>query len=112
VQEMKEKKIKPQTLANRAQARELLTNTNAADNFNNLFELPIIFYVVMLFLMVKNQSNTISLFLAWGFVISRYIHSYIHCTYNRVMHRFYAFFVSVTFLFLIVGHTLYLSFIV
>jgi hypothetical protein len=36
--------------------------------------------------------------LAWGFVILRIVHSLIHCSYNRVMHRFIAYFISCLFL--------------
>ena len=29
--------------------------------------------------------------LAWIYVASRFVHSFIHITYNRVMHRFWVF---------------------
>jgi hypothetical protein len=36
--------------------------------------------------------------LAWGFVLLRVIHSIVQCTYNRVIHRFIAYFMSCLFL--------------
>ncbi len=36
----------------------------------------------------------LSLGLAWAYVALRVVHSAIHCGYNRVMHRFYAFLAS------------------
>ena len=37
--------------------------------------------------------------LAWGFVMLRGVHSFVHTTYNRVMHRFLAYAVSTLFVF-------------
>jgi hypothetical protein len=36
--------------------------------------------------------------LAWGFVVLRAVHSLVHCSYNRVMHRFIAYMISCLFL--------------
>jgi hypothetical protein len=33
-------------------------------------------------------------FAAWWFLAFRVLHSVIHCTYNKVLHRFAAYFVS------------------
>jgi hypothetical protein len=35
--------------------------------------------------------TVVTLGLAWGFVGLRVLHSAIHCSYNRVWHRFYAY---------------------
>jgi hypothetical protein len=37
------------------------------------------------------QVTPVVLVLAWGFVALRVLHSCIHCTYNKVIHRFYAY---------------------
>lgn len=99
--EMKSKKIHPQKVATRALSQAVLLNSNANDNLKNLFELPIIFYVLILLNIFLNQTNQVLLFLAWSFVVFRYVHSFIHCTYNKVMHRFYAFVLSTLTLFTI-----------
>ena len=62
-----------------------------ANNFKNLFEAPVLFYVVCLCAAMLNSVDAMMLNCAWGFVLLRVIHSVIHCTYNRVMHRFVAY---------------------
>ena len=37
------------------------------------------------------QTGVAVLALAWAFVGLRVLHSWIHCTYNKVMHRFQAY---------------------
>ena len=60
-----------------------------AENLRNLFELPILFYASCIYLYITNSVDAIYLFLAYSFLLLRVIHSVIHCTYNKVMHRFY-----------------------
>ncbi len=69
-------------------------DTRCADNYRNLFEMPVLFYVALVVAFVTAQVSPLVLGLAWGYVALRALHSVIHCTYNRVMHRFYAFLAS------------------
>ncbi len=92
--EMKAKKIHPQRVATRQESQSLLLNSNANDNLKNLFELPIIFYVITVLNILLNVESSLVIGLSWLFVVLRYTHSFIHCTYNKVMHRFYAFLFS------------------
>lgn len=85
--EMKRRDIHPQLVAKSIQTSQL-EDTRAADNFRNLFELPVLFYVAILLAIHANLQNLTLLILAWAFVALRFLHSYIHCTYNRVMDRF------------------------
>ncbi|MBT8144101.1 MAG: MAPEG family protein [Gammaproteobacteria bacterium] len=62
-----------------------------ANNFLNLLELPLIFYVVCGYLYATSQVDGIYLLLAWLFVATRAVHSLIQCTANRVTYRFYAY---------------------
>ena len=50
--QMKRERIHPQSVATSAQAAARLTDSRAADNFRNLFELPVLFYVVALLLAI------------------------------------------------------------
>ena len=84
-------KIRLQTIATSKEAGEKLTDSRGADNFRNLFELPVLFYVGIVIAAQTGQVNWLTLGLAWLFVATRVVHSYIHCTYNRVKHRFYVF---------------------
>jgi hypothetical protein len=86
--EMKRERIHPQAVALSSQMAALVKDTRAADNFRNLFELPVLFYLALVIATLTAQVTMVTLALAWAFVLLRYAHSYIHCTYNKVMHRF------------------------
>jgi hypothetical protein len=91
VGQMKRERIHPQAVATSAQAAARLTDSRAADNFRNLFELPVLFYLALTVAAVTGRVTPLVLGLAWLFVALRVAHSAIHCTYNKVMHRFYAY---------------------
>lgn len=89
--EMRRERIHPQAVATSRQAAERLRETRAADNFRNLFELPVLFYLALVVAALLGLASDVFLTLAWTFVALRALHSAIHCTYNRVMHRFMAY---------------------
>ena len=89
--QMKRERIHPQAVATSAQANAKLTDSRAADNFRNLFELPVLFYAALVVAALTGQVGPVTLGLAWLFVALRIVHSAIHCSYNKVMHRFYAY---------------------
>ncbi|MGD8526359.1 MAG: MAPEG family protein [Thioalkalispiraceae bacterium] len=64
-------------------------------NYDNLLALPILFYVVSIMLFVSGKVEIAQIILAWVFVVSRYVHSYIHTGYNNVRHRMRAFILGV-----------------
>lgn len=66
----------------------------ASDNFKNLFELPLLFYAICLYLFVTGSIDTPYLVAAWWFFGFRVVHSFIHCTSNVVPHRFGAYVIS------------------
>ncbi len=68
--------------------------SNPSDNFKNLFEIPVLFYALALYLFVTNQVDVTYLTAAWIFVAFRVLHSAVHCTINIVMLRFYLYLVS------------------
>ncbi len=95
IPEIKLKKIDPDDLKDRAAAHRLLTASAAAsNNLKNLFEMPILFYLAVMLMILLLIQDALLVQLAWGFVILRVIHSVVHCTYNRVMHRFIVYFIS------------------
>lgn len=91
VGEMKRERIHPQAVASSAQAAARFIDTRAADNFRNLFEVPVLFYPALIVAFLTAQVSVLTLALAWLFVALRIMHSAIHCSYNKVMHRFYAY---------------------
>jgi len=62
-----------------------------ANCFKNLFEMPVIFYALTAFVVATSSGDQIFLNMAWAFVGLRALQACVHCTYNRVMHRFYAY---------------------
>ena len=94
IAQMKREHIHPQAVATSAQMAAKLTDSQAADNFRNLFELPVLFYLALVVAAQTAQVNALTLGLAWAFVALRILHSFIHCTYNKVIHRFYAYFLG------------------
>ncbi len=91
VGEMRRLRIHPQSVATSQQASAKFVDTRAADNFRNLFELPVLFYVALGVAHAIGASDAPTLALAWAFVVLRALHSVIQCGYNRVMHRFMAY---------------------
>ena len=63
-------------------------------NYMNLFEMPVLFYVICIMLFVAKRVTDTQLYLAWGFVTVRVVHSIIHVTFNNVMVRLGAFFLA------------------
>jgi hypothetical protein len=68
--------------------------SNPSDNLRNLFEIPVLFYALALYLFVTNQVDAAYVGAAWVFVAFRALHSAVHCTINIVMLRFYLYLFS------------------
>jgi len=64
------------------------------NNYNNLLELPILFYAVTALLLITVKVEPAQVVLAWIFTGSRLVHTYIHTTYNNIRHRLRAFLVG------------------
>ncbi len=89
-------KIDPQSIA----TPELLNAklpaniNNPANNLKNLFELPVVFYVICVLLLLSQKVDEVFLYSAWAYVGLRTAHSLIHCTINVVNFRFTAYLLS------------------
>jgi hypothetical protein len=70
----------------------------AEQHYLNLFEMPVLFYVVCILIFVTHTVGWVTLLLAWCYVLARAIHTYIHLTHNRVKSRRNAFLSSFVFL--------------
>ena len=68
--------------------------TKTTRNFNNQFEVPVLFYVVCSLYIFWGINSYFALIVAWLFVVLRVVHSYIHLTYNHVFHRMITFWLS------------------
>jgi len=97
--EMRERRIDPQAIATARDSAGRLERRDAADNFRNLFEIPVLFYLLCVALAVNGGSTPAFVAAAWAYVALRALHSMIHVTYNRVVHRFLAYVASTLLLF-------------
>ena len=84
----KEVHIKHLKLFNRDEIPKYLTTIS--QHYKNLFELPILFYTWIGLLLILNQWTQIDVYLAWIFVLSRYVPN------NKVHLRFYIFLMGFT----------------
>jgi hypothetical protein len=60
-------------------------------NYMNLLELPVLFYVLCLLLLLTHQQTEGMAYAAWGYVFLRILHSLIHLTFNQVILRMVVF---------------------
>lgn len=84
--------IKYFRLMNGENIPEFITKTTR--NFNNQFELPTLFYVVCTLYICFGIHSFVALIFAWLFVLCRIAHSFIHLTYNNILHRMISFWAS------------------
>ncbi len=99
ISEIRSARLNPQLLATSTTSANQLNNVSASDNLKNLFEMPVLFYMICIIVELDGDTSTLFLILAWCYVVLRYLHSYIHVSYNRVIHRFYIYTASCVVLF-------------
>ena len=68
--------------------------SNPSDNLKNLFEMPVVFYALALYLFVTSQVDGAYVYAGWTFAAFRVFHSAVHCTFNFVLLRFWLYAVS------------------
>src|SRR5262249_48274272 len=84
--------------------------SNPSDNLKNLFEMPVLFYALALYLFVTNQVDAAYVYAGWTFVGFRALHSAVHCTFNLVLLRFWLYATSTIALWFIVLRTAFAYF--
>jgi hypothetical protein len=87
VQEMRRKRIHPQQASTSVQVAARLENVQPADNFKNLFEMPVLFHALVGMAIATGHVPGWLTTGAWVDVALRVRHSVIHWTYNKVYHR-------------------------
>jgi hypothetical protein len=58
-----------------------------SNSFSNQFELPMLFYVLTILVLIARKADLLFVILAWVFVLSRIAHAAIHVTTNNVHQR-------------------------
>ena len=93
---LKSQKIDPQQLVKSGALAEISPPnvSNPSDNLKNLFEIPILFYGLVLYLFITKQVDTVYVNAAWIFFVFRFFHSIVHCTFNLIILRFYLYLFS------------------
>ena len=86
----------PQTAAHTKDLKGLLPSwtERVADNYNHLFEQPVVFYVTAISIAIINSIEPLMVQLAWAYVIIRLLHSIVQITFNFVPLRFILFITS------------------
>ena len=86
----------PQTAAHTKNLKGLLPpwTERVADNYNHLFEQPVVFYAITLSIAVINNIEPFMIQLAWVYVTLRVLHSIVQITFNFVPLRFTLFVTS------------------
>ena len=79
-----------------------------ANNYNHLLEQPTLFYVISVVLALLAQACDFILWLAWGYVVLRAMHSVVQTTNDKVMWRFKLFLLSTLVLLVLVVSTMWL----
>ncbi len=86
---MQKAKIDPQAAAKPGSLDVLPPNVRQiADNYNHLHEQPTLFYALALTAHVGNLADGVAIWLAWGYVGLRVLHSLVQATVNLVTLRF------------------------
>jgi hypothetical protein len=62
-----------------------------ADHYQNQFEVPMVFLVTCAALMAADAVSAATVGLAWFFVVTRFVHGWVHLGGNNVRHRLGAF---------------------
>jgi hypothetical protein len=101
--ELRARRIHPQQVATARQMAETLQKAQSADHFRNLFEVPVLFYTLCAFIAITEFATPVLLACAWGYVVLRAYHAYIHLTHNKVVRRFQAYVASTMVLYVMWG---------
>jgi hypothetical protein len=62
-----------------------------ANCYHNQFQLPVLFYVLTILAIITRHADFLFVVMAWLFVLTRFVHAFIHTGSNYVQHRFNAF---------------------
>ena len=65
--------------------------TQISNCYDSQFQLPLLFYVLVILAWVTRQADLVFVVMAWIFVLARLAHAYVHTTSNHVPTRFWVF---------------------
>lgn len=65
--------------------------TQVSNTYMNLFEMPVLFFVLIALALPLRQVDLVLVLLSWVYVVLRYIHAFIYATSNHLGYRFSTF---------------------
>ena len=74
---------------------------SVAQHYKNMFEMPILFYILCILLIINNNYTQFDVIIAWGFVLFRVLHSLARIPNKDVNLRFGLF--TGSFIMLVIG---------
>jgi len=92
VKSAKEGKVDPRIFKT-YRDKDKMTDTmlKMSNHYDNLNTMPVLFYVICILIYVTQRVDSLFILLAWGYLITRVIHSFVHLGRNHPLHRFFAF---------------------
>lgn len=96
VKAMKEHRVVANRAEDASKLKDLLPREvmRISDNYNHLHEQPIVFYGLCCFIILANKVDQTFVYLAWGYVLLRVLHSINQIFLVDVMKRFVLFLFS------------------
>lgn len=88
VREIRSRRIPLASIARPRDLAQVLHDTQAMDNFNNLLQVPVLFHLACLAFTQHGAVPVAAHGLAWAYVALRGGHTLIQLTHNRVLMRF------------------------
>jgi len=67
----------------------------ATQHYENLYETPLLFYVIVILAYLLKVVDVVTITLAYSYVVTRVVHAFIHLNSNRVRHRRNVFLISI-----------------
>ena len=71
-----------------------------ANHFENQFQVPVVFFITCVGVVLSSEPSLWTLILAYAFVLSRLLHSYFHLGRNKLPQRASAYFLGLIFVLL------------
>ncbi len=62
--------------------------TQISNTYVNLFEMPVLFFVLIALALPLRQADLIIVLLSWVYVVLRYLHAFVYATSNDLRYRF------------------------
>jgi hypothetical protein len=69
--------------------------TKVGNSFRSQFEVPMLFYVLVVLAITARKADLLFVVMSWIFVLTRIVHAAIHTGSNYVPNRFYAYLAGV-----------------